>query len=63
MTCPNCNADIERLPADKSVWCWRCGTTGELMSTGHVRRFRIPVLTQQATPAEINGNRKLVVLP
>ena len=52
MECPNCKADIEKLPADMSVWCKRCGTHAVLLTSGHLRRIRIPTLTQQLTPAE-----------
>lgn len=55
MTCPNCAAEIEQLPADRSVWCKRCGTHAELLTCGRLRRIRIPVLTQQSTPSERNG--------
>lgn len=55
MNCPNCAAAIPVHPNDQTAWCQRCGTTGELMTGGHWRRIRIPILTQQMPPAELRA--------
>lgn len=58
MTCPNCSATIQQLPADRSAWCPRCGMHAELMPGGHVRRIRIPVLTQRTMVEAVTDNRR-----
>lgn len=55
MTCPNCHAEATQATFEgPEVWCARCGTLTWVRADGSMRP-RIPILTQQATTAELNA--------
>lgn len=58
MTCPNCQCDrMQQLFSGTEHWCPRCGCWVWIRADGALRP-RIPILTQQATPAELQAAAK-----